>query len=168
MALKEFRMYASEKPSESETSPQVYVSTVFAKNEVVARSRLFRLLRIKHKLKSSQGEVLKAVEVPQHGDMKIRNFGVTAVYRSSSGLHNFYKEFRAPTRAIAVERIYQDIGSRHHVPSQRVTVVDVVEVPDDEVASKDLLQIVKSPKYPLFDKRVPATHAKFRAVPVNY
>jgi len=168
MALKEYCIYVSEEPSEGRASPQVFRCTVFAKNEVRARSIIFRTLRIQQKMKSTGSVILKIEEVPQYADMKIRTFGVRAVYRSRSGLHNYYKEINAVSKTAAVERLYQDVAGRHHAPPQRVTIVEAAEVPVDDVTDKELLQIMKEPKFPLFEKRVPANAPCFEVVPVNY
>jgi large subunit ribosomal protein L18Ae len=168
MALKEYCFYVSEEPREGCMNPQVFQCTVFAKDEVRAGSILFRTLRIQQRLKSTGGVILKTTEVPQHTDMKIRTFGVRAVYRSGSGLHNYYREIRSINKATAVERLYQDVAGKHHAPPQRVTIIEAVELEDSEVTSKELLQLMKEPTFPLFENRVPANASCFEAVPVNY
>ncbi|OAG29215.1 large subunit ribosomal protein L18Ae [Nematocida displodere] len=166
MQLREFNTFVSEKPSETNASPQIYICNVFAKNEILAKSKAFSLLRKTHKIKSTSAVVLKLEEVAQYADVKARTFGVSAVYRSTAGLHNVHKEIRAVTRAGAVGKIYQDLRSRHSAKQECVTIIDVKEIAECDVVSKDLAQVINAPKYPLFDKRVPATAPNYQAVSI--
>ena len=43
----------------------------------------------------------------------MKNFAIWLRYNSRSGTHNMYKEFRALSRAEAVELMYQDMAARH-------------------------------------------------------
>lgn len=59
--------------------------------------------------------------------MKVKNFAIWLRYNSRSGTHNMYKEYRALSRAEAVEAMYQDLAARHrarfgsiHVRTHRV------------------------------------------------
>ena len=45
--------------------------------------------------------------------MKVKNFAIWLRYNSRSGTHNMYKEYRALSRAEAVESMYQDMAARH-------------------------------------------------------
>ena len=44
---------------------------------------------------------------------KVKNFGIWIRYDSRSGTHNMYKEYRAMSRAEAVDSLYQDMAARH-------------------------------------------------------
>ncbi|KAI5172574.1 large subunit ribosomal protein L18Ae [Nematocida sp. LUAm3] len=161
MHIKEYRVLASEKPTEKNASPQVYECNIFAINEIVARSRTFSLLNQKYKIKLSGGVVLKIEEVPQYSDVKVRTFGVHAVYKVKTSLAHVHKEIRALTRAAAVFKLQQELRSRHSATPECVSVIDVKEIKDQDITSKDVLQTISSPQYPLFDKRVPATTPSF-------
>ena len=43
----------------------------------------------------------------------MKNFAIWLRYNSRSGTHNMYKEFRAMSRAEAVDLMYQDMAARH-------------------------------------------------------
>lgn len=162
--LREFSIYASKEKTEKEPSPQIFKGTVFAKNQIMAKGKMCKMLRTQHKIKSTQTVILKLQEVEQHKDMRVRTFGITAMYMSKKGKHNYYKEFRSTTRTEAVERLFQEIGSRHHVQSEKVTIMNVVEVPRDEVSGEDILQLNgDDAKFPLFDQRVPASYPIYMA-----
>ncbi|KAH9385658.1 large subunit ribosomal protein L18Ae [Nematocida major] len=167
MHIKEYKVFASEKPSAANPVPQVFVNTVFAKNEIIARSKTFGLLRKQYKIKLTKGVVLKIEEVPQHADNKVRTFGVRAAYIIKRKTVNVLKEIRALTRAEAVFGLLQDLRTRHSVRPETVGIVEVTEIDSKDVTSKELLQIVGEPRYPLFDKRVPSTAPKCAVVALN-
>ncbi|KAI5189985.1 large subunit ribosomal protein L18Ae [Nematocida sp. AWRm77] len=164
--LKEYEVYASKTPSKEELSPQVFKTTVFAPNEVIAKGKTFNMLRKQYKIKSTQGTILKMVEVPQYTDVKVRTFKIDAAYRSKSGYHKLQKEVRDISRVHAVSRLQQDLRTRHKATTSTIVIVKVEEIDEKDITSKDLLQITKDPKYPLFDKRVPATTEKLQTVSI--
>lgn len=164
MHIKEYRVLACEKPSEANPVPQVFENIVFAKNEIVARGKTFSLLRKQYKIKLSTGVVLKIEEVPQYSDAKVRTFGVRASYVIKRKTINVHKEIRALTRAEAVFSLWQDLRSRHSVRPETVGIVEVTEIDPKDVTSKELLQIMNNPKYPLFDKRIPSTDPRCKVV----
>lgn len=167
MNLKEYIVYASEKPSEKNVSPQVYTCNVFAKNEVMAKSKTFNLLKKKYKIKSSGGVILKIDEVPQYTDVKARTFTVYAVYKVKTAVNHVNKEIRAITRAKAVEKLYQELWSRHSATPDCITVIDIKEISNEEITSKEIQQVINDPKYPIFDKRVASTAPDFREVAMD-
>ncbi|KAI5192479.1 large subunit ribosomal protein L18Ae [Nematocida minor] len=164
MHIKEYRVLASEKPSEANPVPQVFCNTVFAQNEIVARGKTFNLLKKQYKIRLSTGVTLKIEEVPQYKDGKVRTFGVRASYILKRKTINVHKEIRALTRAEAVFNLWQDLRSRHGVRPETVGIIDVALIDEKDVTSKELLQIMNNPKYPLFDKRLPATEPACKVV----
>ncbi|KAI5184575.1 large subunit ribosomal protein L18Ae [Nematocida homosporus] len=167
MNLKEYIVYASEKPSESNLAPQIYHCNLFATNEITARSKTFNLLRKKYKIKSTFGVILKIEEVAQYNDVKVRNFTVHATYKVKTNISNVKKEIRALTRVAAVEKLYQELKARHSATPDCVTIIEVVEIKPEEVVSKNILQVINNPKYPLFDKRIPATAPNFQIAAID-
>lgn len=57
------------------------------------------------------GTALTQIEEKKPG--KVKNFAIWLRYNSRSGTHNMYKEFRAMSRAEAVDLMYQDMAARH-------------------------------------------------------
>lgn len=167
MHIKEYKVFASEKPTAANPVPQVFVNVVFAKNEIIARSKTFSLLRKQYKIKLSKGVVLKIEEVPQYTDRKVRTFGVRAAYIIKRKTVNVHKEIRALSRAQAVFGLWQDLRTRHSVRPETVGIVEVTEIDTKDITSKELLQIVNNPRYPLFDKRVPTTEPSYKVVALD-
>jgi len=162
MLLKEYEVYSSEAPVKGKASAQVFRSVVFSENEMKARSEVFGMLRRKHKIKSTGAVVLKIKEVPQYSDVKVRYFKVSGAYRSKTKMHNVIKEIAEITKARAVAKFYSELRSRHSALPSCVTIVGAEEIEKSEVTSKDILQVLEDPKYPLFDKRMPSTAPNFQ------
>ena len=58
----------------------------------------------------------------------MKNFAIWLRYNSRSGTHNMYKEFRALSRAEAVELMYQDMAARHRARFGSIHILKVAEV----------------------------------------
>ena len=60
----------------------------------------------------------------------MKNFAIWLRYNSRSGTHNMYKEFRALSRAEAVELMYQDMAARHRARFGSIHILKVAEIFD--------------------------------------
>ncbi len=54
--------------------------------------------------------------------MKVKNFGVWLRYDSRSGTHNMYREMREMSRGAAVDKLYQDMASKHRARFRSIQV----------------------------------------------
>ncbi|KAJ0233654.1 hypothetical protein HA466_0280070 [Hirschfeldia incana] len=59
----------------------------------------------------------------------IKNFGIWLTYRSRTGYHNMYKEFRDTTLNEAVEQMYTEMASRHRVRFPCIQIIKTATVP---------------------------------------
>ncbi len=151
--IKEFRVYGSKTPSATEPSPQVFVSTVFAPNSVVAESRYFKLMNKEYKIKATKGVIIKIEEVEQENDFVMKNYGIKFLYRSRTGLLNGYKETRHINRVLAVTSFYNEFGSKHKLNSHEIYIISINELADDDVTKSRVLSFVgKDVKFPIFNK----------------
>jgi len=149
--IKEFRISGCREPSEKEPQPQVYASTVFAVNSVMAQSKFLKFLNEQYKIKSRDAVVLETNEIEQDKDFVMKNYGITLVYRTGSIVQNGYKEIRSINRALAVADMYQEIGTRHKVKASEIDIVSIVQVPDAEVTKAKVLSYVgKDVMFPVF------------------
>jgi len=129
------------------------VSTIFAKNTVIARSIFFKLLSKQHKIKSSHGEILKIEEVEQDSDFVIKNYGISFIYRTRTGLQNAYKEFRHVNTVCAISALHQEFGSRHKVKHTDIYIISIKKLADNEVTKpKTLTYAGADVMYPVFLK----------------
>lgn len=151
--VKEFRIHGSKLPTEKEPSPQVFVSSVFAPNSVVAESRFFKLLNKQYKIKATKGVVIKIEEVEQDNDYVMKNYGIKFLYRTRTGLLNGYKETRHINRVLAVSSFYNEFGSKHKLNSHEIYIISVDQLADEDVTKTRVLSFVgKDVKFPIFNK----------------
>jgi large subunit ribosomal protein LX len=73
-------------------------------------------------------------------DMKV--FRVTGEIRKVNLKTNFTKEVVAMKPEHAVEKVYAELGSRHRVKRFHIKIVNVEEVPPEEIANPLLKKLV--------------------------
>lgn len=162
---KEFRIYGCKKPSAGEEHPQIFVSTVFAPNQVVAQSKFFKITNKQYKIKATNGVIVRIEEVEQDNDYVIKNYGIKFSYRTRSGLLNGYKEIRHINRALAVAGLCSEFGSRHKIKSSDIYIIDIKQLADDEVTKSKILSYVgKDVRFPIFNKE---SNTEAEVVPVS-
>jgi large subunit ribosomal protein LX len=66
---------------------------------------------------------------------EIKVFRVTGEIRKPNLQTAFRKEVRAVKREDAVEKIYMEIGSKHRVKRFQIKIINVEEVPSEEIES---------------------------------
>ncbi|BEJ14709.1 hypothetical protein CspHIS471_0404760 [Cutaneotrichosporon sp. HIS471] len=142
-------------PTEQEPEPKLYRMRIFAPNDVVAKSRFWYYLRQLKKMKKSHGEIVALNIISEKKPLKVKNFAIWLRYNSRSGTHNMVKEYRALSRAEAVESMYQDMAARHRSRFRDVQILRVAEIEKTEDIRrpymKQLLQ--KDLKFPLPHRR---------------
>ena len=165
---RQFMIYGRALPTEKKPDPKVCVAKVFAKNEAFARSKFWRLNLKDHSIKRTHGEILKIQEIHEKPTSVARNFGIFLKYRSRSGIHNLFKEFRDVSLRGAVSQMYNEMGGNYKVNSEKVTVINTVELKSDDlrIRSPRCKQWADSTKiaYPLWRKTTRKTNAKYNAV----
>ena len=130
---RQFLVYGRALPTASEASPAVIVVRVTAPNASVARSRFWKLNMLDHKLKRSRGEVLQVQEVHDRSSTVAKNFGVFLKYRSHTGVHNMFKEFRDVRLAGAIDQMYNELGGNYKASAERVEIVKTTELKKDDL-----------------------------------
>jgi large subunit ribosomal protein L18Ae len=129
MVLRQYQIVGRRQPTESNPHPQIYRMRVFAKNEVVAKSRFWYFLHQYSKMKKSTGEILAVNEIRERNRRIVNNYGITLRYNSRSGTHNMYKEFRDVTLNDAVQMLYMDMAGRHRARFSSIQIRDTKIVP---------------------------------------
>ena len=120
-------------PSENEPNPQVYKMRVFAKNEVLAKSKFWYFLKKQRRIKKANGEVLATNEIFEKNTSAVRNYGLVVRYRSRTGIHNMYKEFRDVTVCGAVGQMYMEMSGRHRAVHDTIHVVKAIVVENKDL-----------------------------------
>ncbi|WFD31528.1 60S ribosomal protein L20B [Malassezia sp. CBS 17886] len=126
--ISEYLVIGRHLPTEKEPVPALYRMRIFAANETFAKSRFWYFVRQLRKMKKGTGEIVTVNKIAEKKPTKVKNFAIWLRYNSRSGTHNMYKEFRAMSRAEAVESMYQDMAARHRARFGSIHILKVAEV----------------------------------------
>lgn len=162
--LRHYQVVGRESPSEKNPEPTVYKFEVFAPNFVVAKSRFWRMMRIKNKVKSTHGDLL-ACKVVKDRKIAARNYMVDIAYYSQRcGYTRMVKEFRDVSKSGAVSQAYHDLASRHRARYHNIEVLEVKSIPNHEVKRNAVVQFAAHGlSFPLLQRRAKAAR-KDRAI----
>lgn len=153
--FQEYSVVGRKLPSEAEPEPKLYRMRIFAPNDVVAKSRFWYYLRQLKKMKKAHGEIVAINIISEKKPQKVKNFAIWLRYDSRSGTHNMVKEFRALSRAEAVEAMYQDMAARHRSRFRNVQILRVAEIEKTEDVRRPYIKQLLTPnlKFPLPHRR---------------
>ncbi len=162
--LKHYQVIGREQPSEKNPSPTAYKYEVFAPNFVVAKSRFWKIMNDKNKIKSTNGDTL-SVKVVKDSKIAARNYAVDIVYYSQRcGFTHMSKEFRDVSKAGAVSQAYHDLASRHRARYLNVEVLGVKSIPNHECRRLNIIQFHKAKlSFPLLHRGIKSAR-KDRAI----
>lgn len=162
--LKHYQVVGREQPSTKNANPTVFKYEVFAPNFVVAKSRFWKIMSEKNKIKSTHGDVLSC-KVVKDRKIKARNYAVELVYYSQQcGFTNMSKEFRDVSKSGAVSQAYNDLASRHRARYHNIEVLNVKNIPNQECKRHAVTQFHKKKlSFPLVQKVAKAAR-KDRAI----
>lgn len=162
--LRHYVVVGRETPSEKNPKPTVYKFEVFAPNYVVAKSRFWRMMRIKNKVKATQGDVLSCRAV-KDAKLAARNYSVDIAYYSQRcGYTHMVKEFRDVSKTGAVSQAYHDLASRHRARYNNIELLSVKSIPNHECRRTNIVQYHQDKlSFPLLQRRDKAAR-KDRAI----
>jgi len=155
--LKHYQVIGRESPSAETPNPVAYKYEVFAPNFVVAKSRFWKIMKEKNKVKSTHGDVLSC-KVVQDKKIAARNYAVDLVYYSQQcGYTNMTKEFRDVSKSGAVSQAYNDLASRHRARFYNIEVLGVKSIPNHQVTRLSITQFHKpNLSFPLLHRNLKA------------
>ncbi|KAL2917330.1 60S ribosomal protein L20B [Polyrhizophydium stewartii] len=148
--LNEYQVVGRRLPTEKEPTPKLFRMSLFAPNEVVAKSRFWYFLKQVNKVKRASGEVVSVNRIYEKKPGAVKNFGIWLRYNSRSGTHNMYKEYRELSRTDAVSSCYQDMAARHRARFGSIQIIKVAEVKSADVRRPYIRQVLQpNLKFPL-------------------
>lgn len=107
----------------------MYRMTIFAHNEVVAKSRFWYFLRQLKKVKKATGEIVDVKLIQEKKrERRVKNYGVWLRFTSRTGTYNMYKEYRDLSVAEAVTACFRDMGATYRVRPHSVQIIRIEEV----------------------------------------
>ena len=128
-ALKEFVVVGRRNPSATLPKPPLYQMTIYASDEVQAKSRFWYFIKRLKRVKKTNGELISIKTISERRPGTIKNYAVALRYDSRSGTHNMYREYRELTKADAVTAAYSEMAGRHRVRSRSLHIISVDAVP---------------------------------------
>ena len=106
---------------------------VFAKNDVLAKSKFWYFLKIQKRVKKANGEILFVSEIFEKSTNAVKNYGIVVRYRSNTGIHNMYKEYRDVSVTGAVSQMYMEMSGRHRAVHDTIHVVKATTVENSKL-----------------------------------
>ena len=160
-----FLVFGRRLPIETNPEPEVIVVRVFAVNQAVAKSKFWKLNKRDHKLKKRDAEIVKVTEVFEGNNTVPKNYGVYLKYRSRTGFHNTFKEFRATSLKEAVNQMYDEMGGNYKCSSDRIQIIQAHELAKEQLKVRNprCLQWNDSEniKFPLWKRSARHTHKQY-------
>merc|ERR1711964_249319 len=110
--VRQFYVVGRKLPSESNPAPTLYRMRIFARDEVLARSKFWYHLKRQHKIRRIQGEIINTSEITEKKNTSMKNYGIFFRYDTRTVTVNMYKEYRDVTLCGAVSQLYMDMSGR--------------------------------------------------------
>ena len=111
--VRQFYIVGRKNPSESNPNPTLYRMRVFARDEVLARSKFWYFMKRQHKVRRVQGEIVSVSEIFERSANSIKNYGIVLRYLTRTITVNMYKEYRDVSLCGAVSQMYSEMSGRH-------------------------------------------------------
>ena len=122
--MHQYQIVGRAAPTEKQPMPKVYRMRLFAKNQVLAKSRFWYFMKKINKAKRSGGEVLAVNELFDRAPTKVSNYGIWLRYQSRTNTHNMYKEFRDVNINGAVSQLYAEMAGRHRAKPGAIQIIN--------------------------------------------
>eukprot|EP01016_Furgasonia_blochmanni_P031962 TRINITY_DN32_c0_g1_i3.p1 TRINITY_DN32_c0_g1~~TRINITY_DN32_c0_g1_i3.p1 ORF type:complete len:219 (-),score=88.59 TRINITY_DN32_c0_g1_i3:333-989(-) len=154
--------------SESET-PEVYAVRVFARDEIIAKSIFWGIMRRQNKLKKANGEVIAVNEIFENNTRAVKTYGIVLRYQSRTAIHNIYKEFRDVSLNGAMSQMFREMSGNHRVNPKTIQIIRTATLEKNEDIKRETVRQMRSAKlqFPLRrSRRAPLKKFRttFRAV----
>lgn len=158
-----YQIVGRKAPTPLDPEPPIYRMKLFAKDEVVARSRFWYFMHQYRKMKRSTGEILDVNELREKNPREIKNYGIWLRYDSRSGTHNMYREYRDLKLTGAVDQLYSEMAGRHRARPRSIQIIRTGIVADEDIKRPEKLQYIKEGlKFPLPHRIVRPSQKKLR------
>jgi len=143
-------------PTQKNPVPKIFKMKIFAKNQVLARSKFWYFMKKINKAKKSGGEVLRETELFEKNPNKVSNYGIWLRYESRTDTHNMYKEFRDVTINGAIAQLRDEMAGRHRAQASAIQIIKTCIITDlDKIRRAHMIQMTKpNIKYPVV-RRMP-------------
>lgn len=142
MGVKLFAVVGRQRPTQNNPNPKIYRMKVFAENDTRAKSLFWKHLGVLDRVKSASGQILAVHKIFDPDPVRVKNFGFWIKYRSRSGMHNQYREYRDVTLNRAAQKMFDDMAGRHKARRENIHVLSCKEIGDHEVRRPRIRQFL--------------------------
>jgi large subunit ribosomal protein L18Ae len=101
----------------------LYRIRIFARDEVLARSKFWYHMKRQHKVRRIQGEIVSTSEIFEKKATCMKNFGIFLRYDTRTCTVNMYKEYRDTTLCGAVSQMYIEMSGRHSARGETIQII---------------------------------------------
>ena len=166
MKIRQYLVMGRKLPTEQDPNPKVYAIRLFARNEVIAKSKFWYHLRRQLKTKSAQGQILAVNQIFERRPNHVKTFGIVLRYQSRTGIHNMYKEYRDVSLNGAVSQLHMEMAGNHRASEDTISVIRtaVLKEKDNIRRAKSHLLRENGMKFPIIRSVARASHKKYRRI----
>lgn len=158
-----YQVIGRKAPTPQEPEPEIFRMKIFAKNEVLARSRYWYYIHQYRKMKKTSGEILDVNELREKNPRIVKNYYVMLRYNSRSGTHNMYREYRDLTLTGAIDQLYSEMAGRHRARPRSIQIIRTGVVDEKDLKRVATQQFAKAGlKFPLPHRIIRCPAKKFR------
>lgn len=137
-------------PSADVAEPTLYRIRIFARDEVLARSKFWYHMKRQHKIRRVQGEIISTSQIFEKRAGVMRNYGIFLRYDARTITVNMYKEYRDVTLCGAVSQLYMEMSGRHSGRGETIQIIKTAVVADADAKRQKTIEFsrggVKFPK----------------------
>ena len=166
MKIRQYLVMGRKLPTEQDPTPKVFAIRLFARNEVIAKSKFWYHLRRQLKLKSAQGQILSVNQIYERRPNHVKTFGIILRYQSRTGIHNMYKEYRDISLNGAVSQMHMEMAGNHRASEDTISIIRtaVLNEKDNIRRSKTHLLRENGVKFPILRSLSRASNRKYHRI----
>ena len=152
--VRQFYVVGRALPTEKVPNPELFRMRVFARDQVLARSKFWYHMKRQHKVRKIQGEIVSTSEITEKNTTNIKNYGIFFRYLTRTDTVNMYKEFRSNTLCGAVSQLYIDLSGKHSGRAETVQIIRTSLLPKSKLIRAGPISFAdKSVRFPVTDRR---------------
>jgi len=160
--MHQYQILGRAAPTPKNPTPKIYRMRLFAKNQVLAKSRFWYFMKRINKAKKSGGELLGINELFDRAPTKVKNYGIWLRYESRTNTHNMYKEYRDVTINGAVSQLYSEMAGRHRAQPGSIQIINTAILKAADCRRPHVTEMHNSDlKFPVV-RKVPLVAKKYR------
>merc|ERR1712217_628745 len=161
--MHQYQIVGRAAPTPKNPTPKIFRMRLFARNQVLAKSRFWYFMKKLNKAKKSGGELLAVNELHDRGPTKVKNYAIWLRYESRTNTHNMYKEIRDININGAIGKLYSEMAGRHRAQPGSIQIINTTAIPASECKRDAVTEMHKSDmKFPVI-RKMPLVEKKFRS-----